>query len=132
MRRGAASLAPVYLQIMDNDKLGEIQGHCRKGTGFQVKFELGPGRTEMGITEFKRRLDDHMRQRSEIYDSVMTGKILTHMHKEVEGTVHAYCKYIVTGKMRGGYVRTSQKFGHRVAGHTGGKLRGGLRWAGQE
>jgi hypothetical protein len=128
--RGAL-LAPVYLMILDTNKVADVSSHIRKGVGFNVKFELGEGRTEMGVVEFRRRLDDFFRQNSEVYETCAGGKILTHMHHEVTRTVHAYTKYIVSGKMRGGYIRVS-KYGHKVAGHTGGKVRGGLRWAGDE
>jgi hypothetical protein len=46
--------------------------------------------------------------------------------------VLAHHKYIVTCKMRGGYLRRDQKFGLRAAGHNGGKLRAGLPYAGEE
>uniref|UniRef100_A0A7S1PLZ9 Uncharacterized protein n=1 Tax=Neobodo designis TaxID=312471 RepID=A0A7S1PLZ9_NEODS len=124
--------APVFLQVMDVEKFGEVHGFCRKGVAFSIKFELGEGVEEMGLEEFRRRLDDEMRQHSRVYDTVQGGKILTHMHKEVDGKILAYHKYIVCGKMRGGYMRNDMKFGLRASGHNGGKLRAGLPYAGDE
>ena len=134
MFRGASTrlLAPVFLQVMDTEKFGEVHNYCRKGVAFNIRFELGEGVMEMGLEEFRRRIDDHMRQSSRVYDTAQGGKILTHNHKEVEGLITAYNKYIVTGRMRGGFMRNDQKFGLRASGHNGGKLRAGLPYAGDE
>jgi hypothetical protein len=132
LRNTARRLAPVYLQVLDTEKFGETQNHIRKGVGFNIKFELGEGVEQMGLEEFRRRLDDWIHQESRVYDTAQGGKILTHLHKEVEGKILAYHKYIITCKMRGGYLRNDQKFGLRAAGHNGGKLRAGLPYAGDE
>ena len=122
----------MFLQIVDAKKMNDMMSMSRKGVGFSIKFELGPGREEMEQVEFRRRLDDYIRQSSKVYETSAGGKIYNHLHEEHKGPLFAYNKYVVTGKMRGGYVRKDMKFGVRVGGHQGGKLRNGLPWAGEE
>ena len=131
MRSTRRCLGYVYLQISDSSKIGDIASQCRRGVGFNVKFDLGPGVDKLEVGEFRRRFDDYMKVRSDVYDTITGGKVMTHMYLEVQ-EVHANCKYIVSGKMRGGYVRQSHKYGAKVAGHMGGKVRNGTPWAGNE
>lgn len=130
-RHNGTRLAPVYCQIVDNSRFDEVRRACRIGVGFTTKIDLGVGVSEMDVKYFQRKVDDEMRATSQVYGTCATGKVTDRFGNPV-GKVRAYEKYIVTGQMSSGYVKTDIKFGTRCTGYTGAKIRPGVKWAGDE
>lgn len=131
LRRTRSACAPVFLQILDRSKVEDCATHIRRGVGFSNRIDLGEGVTEMPVKQFQHLVDAHMRRHSQVFQTVTTGKVTDHMGNAVK-LVRAPGKYIVSGQLGGGYVRNTMKYGPRVNGYAGGKLRSGLKYEGDE
>jgi hypothetical protein len=52
--------------------------------------------------------------------------------KNVVTEVQAGNQYIVTGSLRGGYIKGDSRFGPRLTGYNGATTKPGLRWNGDD
>lgn len=120
--------APVYCRIIDTMRLDEP--YARPGTVFPIRVELGEGVTE--ATDMRlQELIDLMMSRSTRFATVKGGFVYD-KHKQVVKKVEAYGKYIITGNMRGGYVKGDYRFGPRLTGFAGATTKPGLKWNGED
>ena len=131
MRRSGTIAAPVFLQLIDRSRISEVaQG--KLGANFPIKIDLGEGVTECSIHELRKKVDELM-SGSTRYGSCVMGDVFDRFHRRPpDNKVRAYEKYVVTGNMRGGYVKMDKTFGPRLTGYTGASARVTLKWVGEE
>ena len=98
--------------------------------GYTVKVDLGEGVTEMQSHEFQTLVDSKFRSHSR-FGTVKSGIVTNRFGKQVQ-VVRAFEKYIVTGNLRGGYIRDDPKFGYQLTGFNGGTIKPSIKWAGDE
>eukprot|EP00331_Platyophrya_macrostoma_P006826 CAMPEP_0176427466 /NCGR_PEP_ID=MMETSP0127-20121128/12582_1 /TAXON_ID=938130 /ORGANISM="Platyophrya macrostoma, Strain WH" /LENGTH=85 /DNA_ID=CAMNT_0017808985 /DNA_START=251 /DNA_END=508 /DNA_ORIENTATION=- len=74
---------------------------------------------------------DKMFARSQRFATVKGGFVYD-KNRQVVDTVYAGGKYIISGSMRGGYIKGDVRFGPRLTGYAGGTTKPGLRWNGDD
>lgn len=124
----SARCAPIFCRIVDTLRLDEP--YARNGVLYPTKVDLGDGISEMPVRELQDLLD-RMFARSSRFATVRSGFVYD-KHKKVVTTVRAYEQYIVTGNMRGGYIKGDPRFGPRLTGCSGATIKPGLKWNGED
>lgn len=128
LRHSSRLSAPVYCRVIDTMRVDEP--YARQGTIFPIRIELGEGVTEAPVRDLQDMIDK-MFARSQRFATVKGGFVYD-KQKNVVTTVQAYGKYIVSGSMRGGYIKGDMRFGPRLTGYAGGTTKPGLRWSGDD
>lgn len=122
------SLAPVFCRIVDT--MRQSEPYARAGIIYPTRVELGEGVSSCSPAELQERVDALL-SRSSRYGSVKTGQVYTR-NNTVASVIEAYKQYVVTGNMRGGYVKGDHRYGPRLTGYNGATTKPGLRWNGEE
>lgn len=122
-------LGMVYVLIMDEQRSKVCQNFI--GRGYSVQIDLGEGVEKMDTKQFQFLVDGVMRKNSKVYESCATGKVMDPWKREVK-TVVAGNKYMVTGNLKGGYVKSDFRFGPRLSGYGVSSTRQGYNWAGEK
>ncbi|CCW64123.1 unnamed protein product [Phytomonas sp. EM1] len=120
--------APVFCRIVDSMRQGEP--YARQGILYPIRVELGEGVESCTPYELQDKIDIMM-SRSNRFASVKPGKIFTRSNNEAT-IIKAYGQYVVTGNMRGGYVKGDHRYGPRLTGYGGATTKPGLRWNGED
>lgn len=128
LRLSGLARAPVFCRIVD--MMREKDPFTRPGILYPIRIELGEGVNKMSIDEFQTMLDLKF-NRSTRYASVKTGHIYTRRGSEAREIV-AYGQYVVTGNMRGGYIKPDHRYGPRLTGYGGATTKPGLKWNGDD
>jgi hypothetical protein len=133
LQRTAGRHGPVFCQIVDRARLGEMSGGtvAAKGRAFNTRIELGDGVEQMGTEAFRERVDATLKPYSQMYQTAKGCKITNTYGEEVQ-TLFSYEKYIISGRMAGGYIKMDQKYGPRLTGFGGAKYKDGLKNAAQK
>lgn len=121
-------LAPVFCRIIDS--MRHEQPYARSGILYPIRVELGDGVVSCTPAELQDKLDV-MLSRSQRYATVKTGQVYTR-HNSIATTVTAYGQYVITGNMRGGYIKGDHRYGPRLTGYGGATTKPGLRWNGDD
>ncbi|CCW70185.1 unnamed protein product [Phytomonas sp. Hart1] len=120
--------APVFCRIVDS--MRQSEPFARQGILYPIRVELGEGVESCTPFEFQCKIDVLM-SRSNRYASVKTGRIFNRNNTEAT-IIKAYGQYIITGNMRGGYVKGDHRYGPRLTGCGGATTKPGLRWNGED
>lgn len=128
LRLSSLSLAPVFCRIVDT--MRQSEPYARAGIIYPTRVELGEGVTSCSPVELQELIDT-MLSSSTRFGSVKTGQVYNR-NKSVATVVEAYKQYVVTGNMRGGYVKGDHRYGPRLTGYNGATTKPGLRWNGEE
>ncbi|KAK7201197.1 hypothetical protein NESM_000181200 [Novymonas esmeraldas] len=124
----ALLLAPVFCRIID--VMREKDPYARSGILYPIRVELGEGVETCTPAELQDKIDALL-SRSQRYATVKTGNVFTR-NNAVATVIKAYGQYVVTGNMRGGYVKGDQRYGPRLTGYGGATAKPGLRWNGDD
>lgn len=127
-RRSNVWLAPVFCRIVDS--MREKEPYARAGILYPIRVELGNGVTECTPYQLQEMIDT-MLSSSKKYATVKMGKVYNRNGSEAR-TIKQYGQYVVTGNMRGGYVKGDHRYGPRVTGYGGATTKPGLRWNGED
>lgn len=122
------SLAPVFCRIVDT--MRQSEPYARAGIIYPTRVELGEGVNSCTPAELQERIDALL-SRSSRYGSVKTGQVYNR-NNTVANVIEAYKQYVVTGNMRGGYIKGDHRYGPRLTGYNGATTKPGLRWNGEE
>eukprot|EP00388_Colpodella_angusta_P029150 GDKK01015637.1.p1 GENE.GDKK01015637.1~~GDKK01015637.1.p1 ORF type:complete len:131 (+),score=4.46 GDKK01015637.1:17-409(+) len=120
--------APVFVKIVDFVR--EADATTRSAKGFIVSVDLGPGVKEVTVHQLQEIIDEQMAKHSK-FGTVRTGRVFNAANQPVVRVV-AGEKYIVTGNLRGGFIKPDSRFGPRLSGYHGATTKPGLRWNGDE
>lgn len=121
-------LAPVFCRIIDTMRKNDPS--LRSGILYPIRVELGEGVEQCTPGELQEKIDA-MLSRSQRFATVKSGQIFARNNAEVT-VVRAYGQYVVTGNMRGGYVKGDHRYGPRLTGYGGATTKPGLRWNGED
>ena len=119
----------IYLRIIDSMRASDTA--AGPGVLFPIQLDMGEGVERLALYELHCKIDEMMSSASKRYGTVKTGVVMN-KYGTVVREVFAGNKYIVTGSLRGGYVKNDMRFGKRLTGYNGASLRPGLRWSGEE
>jgi hypothetical protein len=128
LRRRTWLAAPVFIRLIDTMRMDDPV--AQPGVLFPVRVELGDGVNRM-LTGDLQNIVDGMMAESGKYATVKTGGVYDRFGRQVR-EVFAGSKYIVSGNLRGGYVKNDMRFGLRLTGYNGASQRPGLRWNGDD
>lgn len=128
LNTSSAFFAPVFCRVIDSAR--QTEPYARAGILYPIRVELGDGVTSCSPIELQEKIDA-MLTRSQRYGSVKTGQVYNR-NNSIATTVEAYKQYIVTGNMRGGYVKGDYRYGPRLTGYNGATTKPGLRWNGDD
>ncbi|CUG31032.1 Hypothetical protein, putative [Bodo saltans] len=124
----AVRRAPIFCRIIDSVRLDEP--YAPQGTVFPIRIDLGDGVESLSVHALQDILDKQF-ARSSRYGTVKNGFVYDKT-KAVVTEVRAYGKYIVTGSLRGGYIKGDTRFGPRLTGYNGATTKPGLKWNGDD
>lgn len=127
-RRSSATHAPVFCRIIDS--MRQAEPYARAGILYPTRVELGDGVTSCTPLDLQEKIDA-MLSRSQRFGSVKTGQVYNR-NNSVATKIEAYKQYVVTGNMRGGYIKGDHRYGPRLTGYNGATTKPGLRWNGEE
>jgi hypothetical protein len=129
---GASSLsllrAPVFCRIVDTMRKNDP--YARSGILYPIRIELGKGVEKCTPAELQEKIDA-MLSRSQRFATVKSGQVFAR-NNSVATEIQAYGQYVVTGNMRGGYVKGDHRYGPRLTGYGGATAKPGLRWNGDD
>ncbi|EPY35769.1 hypothetical protein STCU_00921 [Strigomonas culicis] len=128
LRCSCALRAPVFCRIIDS--MRESQNMARAGILYPIRVELGERVESCTPAELQEKIDS-MFARSQRYATVKTGTILNRNGTKAEA-IKAYGQYVITGSMRGGYIKGDHRYGPRLTGYGGATTKPGLRWNGED
>lgn len=120
--------APVFCRIIDT--MRQAEPYARAGIVYPTRVELGDGVSCCSVVELQEKIDNLL-SRSQRFGSVKTGQVYNR-NNSVASKIHAYQQYVVTGNMKGGYVKGDHRYGPRLTGYSGATTKPGLRWNGEE
>lgn len=121
-------LAPIYCRIVDTMRLDEP--FARPGSLYPIKVDLGDGVESLPVHALQEILDKQF-ARSQRFATVKNGFVYD-KQKHVVTEVQAYQQYVITGSMRGGYIKGDARFGARLTGYNGATTKPGLKWNGDD
>ncbi|EPY42313.1 hypothetical protein AGDE_01610 [Angomonas deanei] len=76
-------------------------------------------------------LVDDMLSGHQRFATVRTGQVFNR-NGTLASVINSYGQYVLTGNMRGGYVKGDHRYGPRLTGYGGATTKPGLRWNGEE
>ncbi|CAJ1009389.1 hypothetical protein Q4I28_004703 [Leishmania naiffi] len=120
--------APVFCRVID--VMRHHEPYARAGILYPVRVELGEGVESCTPAELQDKIDT-MLSRSKRFATVKTGNVYLR-NNSVATVIKAYGQYVVTGSMRGGYVKGDHRYGPRLTGYGGATAKPGLRWNGDD
>jgi hypothetical protein len=120
--------APIFCRIVDTVRLDDP--YARQGTIFPTKVELGDGVDTLSVHALQDILDKQF-ARSQRFGTVKNGFVYDKFKSTVT-EVKAYKQYIVTGSLRGGYIKGDPRYGPRLTGCNGATTKPGLKWNGDD
>lgn len=118
----------IYLKIVDFAR--ETDAVTRAPKGFNVVFEMGQGVKEMTVHELQDKLDETLSKNTR-FGTTRTGRVFSASNAPVNKVV-SNGQYIVTGNLRGGFIKPDERFGLRLSGYHGATTKPGLKWNGDE
>ncbi|KPI85995.1 hypothetical protein ABL78_4957 [Leptomonas seymouri] len=121
-------LAPVFCRIVDSMRKNDP--YARAGILYPIRIELGQGVEQCTPAELQGKIDA-MLSRSQRFATVKSGQVFAR-NGAVATEIRAYGQYVVTGNMRGGYVKGDHRYGPRLTGYGGATSKPGLRWNGED
>eukprot|EP00796_Vickermania_ingenoplastis_P009198 gene9198-6475_t len=121
-------LAPVFCRIVDS--MRQAEPYARSGIIYPTRVELGEGVTSCTPLDLQEKIDSLL-SRSQRFGSVKTGQVYNR-NNSVATKIEAYKQYVVTGNMRGGYIKGDHRYGPRLTGYNGATTKPGLRWNGED
>lgn len=104
--------------------------YARPGILYPIRVELGD-RVDKCTPHELQELIDTMLARSQRYGTVKTGTVYN-VNQSVATEIRAYGRYVVTGNMRGGYIKGDHRYGPRLTGYSGATTKPGLKWNGED
>ncbi|KEG11120.1 hypothetical protein DQ04_02961070 [Trypanosoma grayi] len=122
------SRAPVFCRIIDI--MRQHEPYARPGILYPIRVELGANVEKCTPPELQDIIDT-MLARSQRFATVKTGMVYNVDHS-VATEIKAYGRYLVTGNMRGGYIKGDHRYGPRLTGYGGATTKPGLRWNGDD
>lgn len=128
LRYSCALCAPVFCRIVDT--MRENQNLARNGILYPIRVELGEKVEKCTPAELQEKIDA-MFVRSQRYATVKTGAIYNRNGTKAD-VIKAYGQYVITGSMRGGYIKGDHRYGPRLTGYGGATTKPGLRWNGED
>lgn len=128
LSRHGLLFAPVFCRIVDS--MREREPYARQGILYPIRVELGEDVVECTPYQLQEKIDELLSS-SKKYATVKMGKVYNRNMSEAR-TIKAYGQYVVTGNMRGGYVKGDYRYGPRVTGYGGATTKPGLRWNGED
>lgn len=128
LARSVILAAPVFCRIVDASR--QHEPFARSGVLYPIRIELGEGVTTCTPYDLQCKIDAMM-QRSQKFASVKLGRVFNRNNSEAKEIV-AYRQYVVTGNMRGGYVKGDPRYGPRMTGCAGATMKPGLKWNGDD
>ncbi|EAN92577.1 hypothetical protein C3747_4g3465c [Trypanosoma cruzi] len=120
--------APVFCRIID--VMRQNEPYARPGILYPIRVELG-NNVEKCTSRELQEIIDNMLSRSQRFATVKTGMVYN-SDQSVATEIKAYGRYVVTGNMRGGYIKGDHRFGPRLTGYGGATTKPGLRWNGDD
>eukprot|EP00796_Vickermania_ingenoplastis_P012876 gene12876-8754_t len=120
-------LAPVFCRIVDS--MRQAEPYARSGIIYPTRVELGEGSrpaparppgedrlAAVALPTLRLREDRPGLQPKQLRSD----------------KIEAYKQYVVTGNMRGGYIKGDHRYGPRLTGYNGATTKPGLRWNGED
>ncbi|KAH9598500.1 hypothetical protein LSM04_001144 [Trypanosoma melophagium] len=120
--------APVFCRIIDI--MRQHEPYARPGILYPIRVELGPNVEKCTPRELQE-IVDAMLARSQRFGTTKTGMVYN-VDNSVATEIKAYERYVITGNMRGGYIKGDQRYGPRLTGYGGATTKPGLRWNGDD
>ncbi|ORC87609.1 uncharacterized protein TM35_000212150 [Trypanosoma theileri] len=120
--------APVFCRIIDI--MRQHEPYARPGILYPIRVELGANVEKCTPRELQEIIDT-MLARSQRFGTTKTG-VIYNVDNSVATEIKAYGRYVVTGNMRGGYIKGDQRYGPRLTGYGGATTKPGLRWNGDD
>lgn len=118
----------MFCRIVDT--MRESEPYAKAGIIYPTRVELGPNVTSCTPAELQEIIDG-MLNRSQRFGSVKTGHVYNR-NRSIATKIEAYRQYVVTGNMRGGYIKGDHRYGPRLTGYSGATIKPGLRWNGED